>query len=77
MSRINEMMTLAYITALNAIDNAKNNVQSFNGDERGIEGFVVALILIAVAALLAIAFRESLQAAITTLIDSLKKLFEF
>lgn len=65
MSKFNEITTMAYIKGEAALEKAvtsvKNAVSDFDKDERGVEGFVVALILIGIAAIFALAFRKQLK----------------
>ncbi|MCM1578870.1 MAG: hypothetical protein NC078_08750 [Ruminococcus sp.] len=61
MSNLNMLTTLAYVKGSMAVDSVKNKLVSFNNDERGVEGFVVALILVAIAAVLALVFKDNIK----------------
>lgn len=84
MSKLNEMTTLAYVKGSMAVDRAKTKAKSaivdFNSDERGVEGFVVALILIGIAAIAALVFKKALvgedgnSGIVGDLIDKIKEL---
>lgn len=74
MSKFNEITTMAYIKGEAALNKAKNAVMDFNKDERGVEGFVVALILIGIAALLAVAFKDQIEQLMNGLITKIKTL---
>lgn len=76
MSIINKITILAYIKASMAADKAKAAVKDFNSDERGVEGFVVALILIGIAAILAIIFKDAILELMDSLINKIKELLE-
>lgn len=77
MSKFNEITTMAYIKGEAALEKAvtsvKNAVSDFDKDERGVEGFVVALILIGIAAILAIAFRKQIQQVMQTVITKINE----
>ncbi len=64
MSDINTLTTLAYVKASMAFDKAKDKIRSglssFSNDERGVDGIVVSLILIGLAAVAALVFRKAL-----------------
>lgn len=76
MSKFNEITTMAYIkgeAAVNKVKNSvKNAVSDFKNDERGVEGFVVALILIGIAAVLAIIFREQIAKFIQDVLNKIR-----
>lgn len=76
MSAINALTTLAYVKGSMAVDKMKSEIDSFNSDERGVEGFVVALILIGIAAVLAGVFKTQISALITSLITKIKTILE-
>ncbi len=80
---INSLTTLAYIKASMAMDNIKaiikGEADSFSNDERGVEGFVVALILVGIAAIVAVFFKDQLigpNGLITQLINKIIKQLE-
>lgn len=80
MDNMNYVTTLAYVKATSAVENVKNRfntaVSDFKNDERGVEGFVVAIILIAIAAALAIVFRDYLINFMNKLIEKINELFD-
>ncbi|MGN0695672.1 MAG: Flp1 family type IVb pilin [Oscillospiraceae bacterium] len=63
---LNRLTTLAYVKTTMAVDSAKKKVkeevESFKNDERGVDGIVVAIILILVVVLLAAVFWDSISA---------------
>lgn len=63
---LNRLTTLAYVKTTMAVDSArkkvKEEVESFKNDERGVDGIVVAIILILVVVLLAAIFWDSISA---------------
>lgn len=79
MSKLNELSVLAYIKGSSALDRAKAAMDEFKNDERGVEGFVVALILIGIAAIAAVAFKDALigdDGLITKLINKITEMLE-
>ena len=60
MSDINTLTTLAYVKASMALDKVKNELNALSDDERGVDGIVVSLILIGLAAVAALVFRKAL-----------------
>ena len=79
MTGLNKLTTLAYIKATTAYANAKakikSEIESFNSDERGVEGFVVAIILIAIAAIFAIIFKDAIAVWLDTLVKKINSIF--
>lgn len=86
MSDINTLTTLAYVKASMAFDKAKDKIRSglssFSNDERGVDGIVVSLILIGLAAVAALIFRKALfgedgnGGIIGDVIGKIKNIFE-
>lgn len=92
MSDINTLTTLAYVKASMALDRAKdkikNELSTLSDDERGVDGIVVSLILIGLAAVAALVFRKALfgdpngatdadkQGIIGSIIQKVKDTFE-
>lgn len=60
MTGMNYLTTLAYVKADMAKDRIRTSIAEFKEDESGVEGFVVALILIGIAVIAAIAFKDAL-----------------
>lgn len=73
MTGLNELTTLAYVKADIAKDKAVSAVKSFGSDERGVEGFVVALILIGIAALLATVFQSQITELLKDVMDKVRE----
>mgnify|MGYP003290022857 CR=1 FL=1 len=80
MTGLNKLATLAYVKATTAIENAKakikSEIESFNSDERGVEGFVVAIILIAIAAIFALIFKDAIAGWVEQVIAKINEIFE-
>ena len=60
MTGMNYLMTLAYVKAELAKERVSTALTEFKDDESGVEGFVVALILIGIAAAAAIIFKDKI-----------------
>lgn len=69
MEKMNYLATLAYVKAANA-------VSEFKKDERGIDGIVIAIILIGIALLIAIFFKDAIMDLLETLIEKIKEALE-
>lgn len=68
MNKVNYLTTLAYVKA-------KNFVSDFKNDERGLDAIVIAIILIGIALLVAIVFKDALigeDGILPALIDKIK-----
>ncbi|MGN0642445.1 MAG: hypothetical protein ACI4JJ_04805 [Huintestinicola sp.] len=60
MDKINMLTTLAYVKTMNALDRLSAKKNEIVSDERGLSGIVVTLILIGIAALAAVVFKQQI-----------------
>lgn len=76
MNKLSVLTTLAYVKGSMAVDKIMSDIETFDKDERGVEGFVVALILVGIAAILAAIFRDSIKEIMESLIQKIKELLD-
>ncbi|MBQ5320067.1 MAG: hypothetical protein J6K17_13330 [Oscillospiraceae bacterium] len=74
-NKLNDLSVKAYVKATNAVTNAKtkikNEVKSFTEDERGVDGIIIAVLLLLVAVVLVAVFWEYISEWFGNLWDSI------
>lgn len=71
--KANALATFAYIKADMAKDRVKNELSELAHQEMGVSGIVVSLILIGIAAVLAIVFRDNIKDFMDSVFDTADK----
>lgn len=75
MNKGTELALRAYVKADMAKDRAKKELSQLAGNESGVSGIVVSLILIAIAVALAVIFRDKIKEIMNKVLDPKK--YEF
>lgn len=74
--KANKLALKAYVKADIAKDRAKRELSELSGNEFGVSGIVVSLILIAIAIALAVVFREKISAFMDKVFGNADKTLE-
>lgn len=69
MEKGSELALRAYVKADMAKDRAKKELSQLAGNESGVSGIVVSLILIAIAVALAVIFRDKIKEIMNKVLD--------